>query len=85
MSLAPTREQPGDEGVEDTVGFGSGGAYILDGLRSLVLANGVHWDELAKALVAIAVVGAISMSMCLGPFEAAPSAGELVDRPRNRL
>jgi ABC-2 type transport system permease protein len=38
--------------------------YILDGLRSLVLADSWKWGDLAQALVAIGVVGAISMAMC---------------------
>jgi ABC-2 type transport system permease protein len=38
--------------------------YILDGLRSLVLADTWQWGDLAQALVAIAVVGTISMAMC---------------------
>ena len=37
--------------------------YLLGGLRSLVLEQGVHWDELGQA-VAIVVVGAVSMSLC---------------------
>jgi len=37
--------------------------YLLEGLRSLV---SVGWDagDLAKALAAVAVVGALSMTMC---------------------
>jgi len=38
--------------------------YILDGLRSLVLADSWKWGDLAQALIAIGVVGAISMAMC---------------------
>ena len=37
--------------------------YLLDGLRSLVV-GGWQWDELAQAVLAIAVVGAVSMSLC---------------------
>ncbi|MCU1429579.1 MAG: transporter permease [Actinomycetia bacterium] len=37
--------------------------YLLDGLRSLV-SQGWQWGELGKAVLAIAVLGAISMSMC---------------------
>ena len=47
----------------------------LDGLRSLVLADGVQWDELAKALVAIAVVGAISMAMCFAALRGRTARG----------
>jgi len=39
--------------------------YILEGLRSLALV-GWQWDELAKALIAIAAVAAVSMSLCFG-------------------
>jgi ABC-2 type transport system permease protein len=38
--------------------------YVLEGQRSLVT-NGWRWDQLGKAAVAIAVVGAVSMSLCL--------------------
>jgi ABC-2 type transport system permease protein len=37
--------------------------YILEGLRSLVT-TGWRWETLGKALLAIAAVGAISMSLC---------------------
>jgi ABC-2 type transport system permease protein len=37
--------------------------YLLEGLRSL-LVDGWEWGELAKAVFAISVVGAVSMSMC---------------------
>ncbi len=39
--------------------------YLLDGLRTLV-SDGWRWAELGKALTAIAVVGAISMTLCFG-------------------
>lgn len=48
----------------DTVAGFNPVTYILDGLRSLVLGGGWHWDQLAKACVAIGLVGAVSMSMC---------------------
>src|SRR5437868_6734221 len=38
--------------------------YILDGLRSIVLADSWQWGELGKAVLAIGVVGCISMAMC---------------------
>ena len=37
--------------------------YLLDGLRSLII-DGWDWAELGKALLAIAIVGAISMTLC---------------------
>jgi len=48
----------------DTVAGFNPVTYILDGLRSVVLADGWQWGELAQALLAIAVVGAVSMAMC---------------------
>jgi ABC-2 type transport system permease protein len=38
--------------------------YLLDGLRSLVLAQNWQWGQLGQALAAIAVVGLLSMTMC---------------------
>ena len=39
--------------------------YLLEGLRSLVT-DGWQWSELGKALLAIALLGALSMSLCFG-------------------
>jgi ABC-2 type transport system permease protein len=39
--------------------------YLLEGLRSLVM-QGWEWDELGKAMVAIALLGTVSMSLCFG-------------------
>jgi len=39
--------------------------YVLAGLRSLSM-QGWHWNELGQAVAAIAVVAAISMTMCFG-------------------
>jgi ABC-2 type transport system permease protein len=38
--------------------------YLLGGLRSLVMGNGWQWGQLGQALLAIGIVGAISMSLC---------------------
>jgi ABC-2 type transport system permease protein len=38
--------------------------YVLEGQRSLVT-HGWQWDQLGKALLAIGVVGLVSMSLCL--------------------
>jgi ABC-2 type transport system permease protein len=38
--------------------------YLLGGLRSLVIGNGWQWTQIGEALLAIAIVGAISMSLC---------------------
>lgn len=48
----------------DTVAGFNPVTYLLDGLRSLVLDAGWQWDDLGKALVAVGIVGAVSMSMC---------------------
>jgi ABC-2 type transport system permease protein len=49
----------------DTVATFNPVTYILEGLRSLALV-GWQWDDIAGALVAIAVVGVLSMVMCFG-------------------
>jgi ABC-2 type transport system permease protein len=38
--------------------------YLLAGLRSLEIGNGLQWSQLGEALLAIAIVGVISMTMC---------------------
>jgi ABC-2 type transport system permease protein len=38
--------------------------YLLGGLRSLVLEQGVQWDQLGQAVAAIVLVAIVSMSMC---------------------
>jgi ABC-2 type transport system permease protein len=48
----------------DTVAGLNPVTYILDGLRSLVMEPGWQWDQLAGAVLAICIVGAISMSLC---------------------
>jgi ABC-2 type transport system permease protein len=40
--------------------------YLLGGLRSLVIGNGWQWTQLGEALLAIAIVGLISLTMCFG-------------------
>lgn len=47
----------------DTVAGLNPVTYILDGLRSLAL-EGWAWAEIAKALAALGLVAALSMSMC---------------------
>jgi ABC-2 type transport system permease protein len=47
----------------DTVAAFNPVTYLLEGLRSLVMV-GWEWDDLGKALLAIAVLGTISMSLC---------------------
>lgn len=48
----------------DTVAGFNPVTYILDGLRSVVLADTWQWAEIGGALLAVAVVGAVSMSLC---------------------
>lgn len=47
----------------DTVAGLNPVTYLLEGLRSLVM-EGWQWDQLGKALLAIAVLGTLSMSLC---------------------
>jgi ABC-2 type transport system permease protein len=49
----------------DTVAGLNPVTYILEGQRSLIF-EGWQWDEIGKALLAIAVVGSVSMSLCFG-------------------
>jgi len=49
----------------DTVAAGNPVTYLLEGLRSLTM-RGWEWGELSEALLAIAVVATISMSLCFG-------------------
>jgi ABC-2 type transport system permease protein len=49
--------------------------YILDGLRSLVLADSWQWAELGRAVLAIGVVGSISMAMCFAALRGRTARG----------
>lgn len=55
--------RPQLSGWLDTVAGWNPVTYLLGGLRSLT-GEGWQWGELGKALIAISIVGAISMSMC---------------------
>ena len=48
----------------DTVAGFNPVTYMLDGLRSVVQSDGWQWAELGQALLAIGLVGAVSMAMC---------------------
>jgi ABC-2 type transport system permease protein len=48
----------------DTVAGLNPVTYLLDGMRTLVMGEGWAWVELGQALLAIAVVGALSTSLC---------------------
>ena len=49
----------------DTVATWNPVTYLLEGMRSLIM-EGWEWEDLGAALVAIAVVGAVSMTLCFG-------------------
>jgi ABC-2 type transport system permease protein len=49
----------------DTVAGLNPVTYLLEGLRSLVLV-GWEWDELGKSVLAIILLGTVSMSLCFG-------------------
>jgi ABC-2 type transport system permease protein len=48
--------------------------YVLEGQRSLIT-HGWQWDSLAKALLAIATVGFVSMSLCLAALRGRTQRG----------
>lgn len=47
----------------DTVATWNPVTYLLDGLRSLTM-QGWQWDALGRSLLAVAVVGTLSMALC---------------------
>ena len=47
---------------------------VLEGLRSLVT-SGWQWGSLAKALLAVAIVAAVSMSLCLAALRGRTQRG----------
>ena len=49
----------------DTVAAWNPVTYLLAGLRSLTM-HGWQWGQLGQALLAVAVVGTVSMSLCFG-------------------
>ncbi|HEV7760374.1 MAG TPA: ABC transporter permease [Acidimicrobiales bacterium] len=49
----------------DTVAGLNPVTYLLEGLRSLVMV-GWEWDELGKSVLAIVLLGTVSMSLCFG-------------------
>jgi ABC-2 type transport system permease protein len=53
----------------DTVAAWNPVTYLLAGLRALTM-RGWQWTELGQALAAIAVVGALSMTLCFGALRA---------------
>jgi ABC-2 type transport system permease protein len=59
----------------DTVAGLNPVTYLLDGMRTLVLGDGWAWGELGQALLAIAVVGVISMSLCFAALRGRVRSG----------
>jgi ABC-2 type transport system permease protein len=59
----------------DTVAGLNPVTYLLDGMRTLVLGGGWAWGELAQALLAIAVVGVLSMSLCFAALRSRVRSG----------
>ena len=49
--------------------------YLLEGLRSLVLGEGWQWDDLGAALLAIGIVGAVSMTLCFAALRGRVARG----------
>jgi ABC-2 type transport system permease protein len=49
----------------DTVATWNPVTYLLAGMRSLI-SEGWEWEELGAALLAIGIVGAVSMTLCFG-------------------
>ena len=58
----------------DTVAGLNPVTYLLEGLRSLV-SQGWQWDQLGKSLLAILLLGAISMSMCFAALRGRTKRG----------
>ena len=68
---------PRDElsGWLDTVATFNPVTYLLEGLRSLVMAEGWQWDDLGAALLAIGIVGAVSMTLCFAALRGRVARG----------
>jgi ABC-2 type transport system permease protein len=49
--------------------------YLLAGLRSIVMGSGWQWGQLGQALLAIGIVGVISMSMCFAALRGRIKSG----------
>ncbi|HEX6235878.1 MAG TPA: ABC transporter permease, partial [Acidimicrobiales bacterium] len=59
----------------DTVAGVNPVTYLLEGLRSLVMDGGWQWGDLGAALLAVAVVGAVSMSLCFAALRGRVARG----------
>jgi ABC-2 type transport system permease protein len=49
--------------------------YVLEGLRSFVLYDTWQWRQIGAALLAIGIVGAISMTLCFGALRGRVKSG----------
>jgi ABC-type polysaccharide/polyol phosphate export permease len=49
--------------------------YLLAGLRSIVMGHGWQWGQLGQALLAIVIVGTVSMSMCFAALRGRIKSG----------
>ncbi len=58
----------------DTVAAINPVTYLLEGMRSLII-SGWQWEELGQALLAIGIVGAVSMSMCFAALRGRTKRG----------
>lgn len=59
----------------DTVAGMNPVTYLLDGMRTLVMGEGWAWSELGQALLAIAVVGVLSSSLCFAALRGRVRSG----------
>lgn len=59
----------------DTVAGVNPVTYLLEGLRSLVMDGGWQWADLGAALLAIAVVATVSMSLCFAALRGRVARG----------
>jgi ABC-2 type transport system permease protein len=59
----------------DTVATFNPVTYLLEGLRSLVMGAGWQWDDLGAALLAIAIVAAVSMTLCFAALRGRVARG----------
>ena len=59
----------------DTVAGVNPVTYLLGGLRSLVMDGGWQWGDLGAALLAIAVVATVSMSLCFAALRGRVARG----------
>lgn len=59
----------------DTVAGLNPVTYLLEGLRSLTMAEGWQWDDLGAALLAIVAVGAVSVSLCFAALRGRVARG----------